>query len=119
MEYCGSIGGKVKIFYRIQKDGLPADEYHSETLLSVYDNVFVKEFVLYEGETLKYYFEETNQDKQLVSEKAVCGKTNIVYEEGKFGRLNLIAHLSKEKQYEAMVAYKQEEQVAQTLFLTY
>ena len=119
VEYRGSVDGKVKIFYRIQKEGQPADEYHSETLLSVYDNVFVKEFVLYEGETLKYYFEETNQEKQFTSEKAVCSKTNIVYEEGKFGRLNLIARLSKEKQYEAMVGYKQEEQVAKELFPTY
>ena len=54
-----------------------------------------------------------------MSEKAVCKKTNIVYEEGKFGRLNLISRLSKEKQYEAMVGYKQEEQVAKELFPTY
>ena len=119
VEYRGSMDGKVKIFYRIQKDGFPADEYHSETLLSVYDNVYVKEFVLYEGETLKYYFEETNYEKQLISEKAVCSKSNIVYEDGKFGRLNLIARLSREKQYEAMVACKQEEQVAEELFPTY
>ena len=119
IEYRGSMDGKVKFFYRIQREGEPADEYHSETLLAVYDNVFVKEFVLYEGETLNYYFEETNQEKQLMSEKAVCKKTNIVYEEGKFGRLNLISRLSKEKQYEAMVGYKQEEQVAKELFPTY
>ena len=99
--------------------GIMDKDKSTATLLSVYDNVFVKEFVLYEGETLKYYFEETNQEKQFTSEKAVCSKTNIVYEEGKFGRLNLIARLSKEKQYEAMVGYKQEEQVAKELFPTY
>ena len=119
VEYRTVIGGKVKIFYRIQKEGQPADEYHSETLLSLYDNVYVKEFVLYEGETLKYYFEEINGEEQIVSEKAVSSKTSIIYEEGKFGRLNLISHLSKEKQYEAMVGYKQEEQVAKELFGTY
>lgn len=119
LEYRGTLNGKMKIFYRIQKDDLLAEEYHSETLLPVYDNVFVKEFVLYEGETLKYYFEETNQDRQMVSEKATCNKSNIVYEEGKYGRLNLISRLSKEKQYEAMVGYKQEEQVANELFHTY
>lgn len=119
LEHRGSLNGKMKIFYRIQKDDLLAEEYHSETLLPVYDNVFVKEFVLYEGETLKYYFEETNQDRQMVSEKATCNKSNIVYEEGKYGRLNLISRLSKEKQYEAMVGYKQEEQVANELFHTY
>ena len=79
----------------------------------------MKEFVLYEGETLKYYFEETNHGQQHTSEKAVCRKANIVYEDGKYGRLNLIARLSREKQYEAMVGYKQEEQVAKELFPIY
>lgn len=119
VEYSGVLEGKVRICYRIQRDGSPAHDYHSETLLPMYDNVFVKEFVLYEGESLTYYFEETNQDKQLASDKAVCSKTNIVYEAGKFGRLNLISRLSKEKQYEAMVGCKQEEQVAKEMFPTY
>ena len=119
VEYRGNINGKVKIFYRIQQEQQVADDYHSETLLAVYDNVFVKEFVLYEDESLNYYFEETNQEKQSISEKSVCKKANIVYEEGKFGRLNLISRLSKEKQYEAMIGYKQEEQLAKELFPTY
>ena len=119
VEYRGVIDGKVKIYYRIQRDGLEVHDYHSETLLPIYDNVFVKEFVLYGDESLKYYFEEMNQDKQLISAKAVCNKTDIVYEAGKFGRLNLISRLSKEKQYEAMVCCKQEEQIAKELFPTY
>ena len=119
VEYRSNSNAKVKIFYRIQREDYPADDYHSETLLSVYDNVFVKEFVLYEGESLKYYFEETKEDQRFTSDKVVCSKANIVYEEGKFGRLNLISRLSKEKQYEAMVGYKQEEEVAKELFLTY
>ena len=119
VEYHGVMDGKVKIFYRIQRDDFPADDYHSETLLPAYDNVYVKEFVLYEGENLRYYFEEVNQDRLLTSDKAICCKEHIVYEEGKFGRLNLISRLSKDKQYEAMIGYKQEEQVAQELFRTY
>lgn len=119
VEYYGVLDGKVRICYRIQRDGFEVHDYHSETLLPMYDNVFVKEFVLYEDESLKYYFEEINQEKQLVSDKAVCSKTDIVYEAGKFGRLNLISRLSKEKQYEAMVGCKQEEQVAKELFPTY
>lgn len=119
VEYRGQIDGKVRICYRIQRDELEVQDFHSETLLPMYDNVFVKEFVLYEEETLKYYFEETNDDKQLLSDKNVCSKTNIVYEAGKYGRLNMISRLSKEKQYEAMVGYKQEEQVAQALLPMY
>ena len=49
---------------------------------------------------LCYYFVETNQETEIVSEKRTCNKEHIVYEEGKYGRLNLISRLSKEKQYE-------------------
>ncbi len=118
VEYRSVIDGKVRICFRIQKDGQPSSEYHAETLLPVYDNLYVKEFVLYEGEELQYYFEENNGNIRS-SEKRNCRKSDIVYEAGKFGRLNLISHLSREKQYEAMVAYKQEEQVAKELFQTY
>ena len=113
VEYKGKIGGKTKIFYRIQ------DEYQAETLLPMYDNVYVKEFVLYEKETLEYYFEETNEDQKVVSEQAVLKKEQIVYETGKYGRLNMIALLSKEKQYEAMLSCRQEEQIVEELFKVY
>ena len=66
-----------------------------------------------------YYFEENGDTKHFVSSKDVCRKENIVYEDGKFGRLNLIAWLSKDKQYEAMSLYKQEEQSAIEIFKMY
>ena len=119
VDYCATIEGKVRIFYRIQKDSEVSDEYRSETLLPMYDNVYVKEFVLYEGESLQYYFEEDNKEEKIVSENTICRKENIVYEDGKYGRLSLISRLSKEKQYEAMLHYKKEEQVAKELFKTY
>ena len=119
VEYRGQIDGKTKICYRIQNENLFTDDYHAEAILPMYDNVYVKEFVLYEKETLEYYFEEMKEEQQLVSEHAVCQKERIVYEDGKYGRLNMIALLSKEKQYEAMLSCKQEEQVVQELFQVY
>ena len=119
VEYRRHMNGKVKVVYRIQKDGEPADEYRAETLLPMYENIYVKEFVLYEGENLTYYFEEDNGKEQIATEKAVCRKTQIVYEDGKYGRLNLISRLSKEKQYESMLHCKKEEEIAKELFQTY
>ena len=119
VEYKSSIGGKVKIVYRILPYAEAVVEEHSETILPNYDGVFVKEFVLYEGEILEYYFVEESKDEQIVSEKDRCSKEQIVYEDGKYGRLNLISHLSKEKQYESMLHYRKEEQVAEELFVTY
>ena len=74
---------------------------------------------LYEGETLEYYFVEDNKESQVISEKETCCKENIIYEDGKYGRLNLISRLSKEKRYESMLHYKKEEQVAEEMFPTY
>ncbi len=119
VDYRSHMDGRVKLYYRIQKDESSAEDYHAEILLPVYDSVYVKEIVLYEGESLQYYFEESHGSQQVTGEKAVCSKTNIIYEAGKFGRLNMISRLSRERQYEAMVGYKQEEQVAKELFPTY
>ena len=118
VEYQSSLGGKVKIVYRI-KSGEERTEYRAEALLPMYDNVYIKEFVLYEGETLEYYFEETVNEERIVTQQEACRKESIVYEEGKYGRLNMIQRLSREKQYEAMLLYKKEEQVAKELFPTY
>ena len=119
VDYRGIKGGKVKVFYRIQKDGEMAGEYKAETLLSMYDDLYVKEFVLYEDETLTYYFEEYTADETVTTSKKTKKKTDVIYEDGKYGRLNLIARLSKEKQYDSMLLYKKEERVAETIFQTY
>ena len=119
VDYRSRLGGKVKIVYRILKSDESTLEEYAETLLPIYDDVYAKEFVLYEGEILEYYFVEDSKGTQLVSEKATCRKEHIIYEDGKYGRLNLISRLSKEKQYESMLHYRKEEQVAEEIFVTY
>lgn len=118
VEYRSEMDGKVKIVYRIlqnmEDEGEEAET--AETLLPVYDDVYVKEFVLYEGETLEYYFVEDQNEMHRAGEKARCRKEQIVYEDGKYGRLNLISRLSKEKQYEAMLHYRKEEKAAEEMF---
>ena len=119
VSYHGKARTKVKIVYRILCSDENNEHEYAESILPIYDNVYVKEFVLYEGEILEYYFVEVDKTEQVVSEKARCKKENIIYENGKYGRLNLISRLSKEKQYEAMLHYRKEEQVAEKIFLTY
>lgn len=119
VEYHSQRNGKVKIHYRMQNGPDASDDYCAETVLPVDEQIYVKEFVLYEGEQLKYYFEEISEDSTIVTEKKTVQKTNIVYEDGKYGRLNLISRLSQEKQYEAMLHCKKEEKVAEELFPTY
>ncbi len=119
VEYQASLGAKVKIVYRITRPGDVLGEEQAETLFPVYETICVKEFVLYEGEVLEYYFVEDRKGEQFVSEKASCRKEHIIYEDGKYGRLNMISRLSREKRYESMLHYKKEEQVAEEIFVTF
>ncbi|MBQ8802958.1 MAG: hypothetical protein IJZ53_04915 [Tyzzerella sp.] len=118
VEYRSELGGKVKIHYNIQKEDSES-EYHTETLLPMYENVYVKEFVLYEGEHLSFYFEEKTQEEQLISEKAICRKKHTAVAVGKYGKLNQMMYLPEAERLSEMLRYKREEHVAKALFPIY
>ncbi len=110
-EYQGKTDSKVKIVYKIQ-DG----ETHTESLLPVYENIYVKEFVLYSGENLEYYFQEEQDGKQTVSEKFSYHKGAADVYVGKYGKLNKMAALPENQRLEAMIQYKREEELAKEFF---
>lgn len=117
--YHSSLNGKVKIAYQIQENDEEGVDFHTESLLPMYENVYVKEFVLYGDESLQYFFEEKGKEEQITSEKLVCKKQYVAMEEGKYGRLNRMKHSTKDKLYEEMLSYKKEERVANAMFPTY
>lgn len=114
-----SSAGKVKIAYQIYQGEMEKLDYKSESLLPVYDAVFTKEFILYQGETLKYYFKETQKDRKSVSEKEVKRLERDVCADGKFGWLNQMSAMSEEEKKVAMEAYQREEEIAGQIFQTY
>ena len=119
MEYhAQSSAGKVKIAYQIYQGEMEKLDYKSESLLPVYDAVFTKEFILYQGETLKYYFKETQKDRKSVSEKEVKRLERDVCADGKFGWLNQMSAMSEEEKKVAMEAYQREEEIAGQIFQT-
>lgn len=110
---------KVKIVYQICQGEMEKLDYQSESLLPIYDAVFVKEFILYKGETLKYYFKETQEDRRIVSEKEVKRLERDVCADGKFGLLNQMSQMSEEEKEVAMEVYQREEEIAGQIFQTY
>lgn len=114
VEYHGSADSKVKIVYQIQ-----GGEKQTESLLPVYENTYIKEFTLYSGENLEYYFKEEIDGKQLISEKFTYTKEKQTGLEGKYGRLNNLMEMPKDQQLDAMIQYKRDEELAKEFFKTF
>jgi len=114
VEYHGKPEHKVLIVYQIQ-----GGERHTETLLPMYENTYVKEFTLYSGETLEYYFKEDRNGKQSVSDRYIYTKERQNSYEGKYGRLNQLMEMPEEERLAAMIQYKREEELAKEFFPTF
>ena len=118
VEYRSEVGGKVKIHYNIQMEqGETGNQ--TESMLPMYENVYVKEFVLFEGESLSYYFEEQSDTEHVLSVRSVCKPRKVDGAGGKYERLNQMSYMSEEELYEEMLCFKREEHVANALFPTY
>ncbi len=44
------------LYYQLQKENSEAVDYATEVLTPMYENLYVKKFVLFSNERLKYYF---------------------------------------------------------------
>ena len=44
------------LYYSLQKGGEESSDYSTEVLTPMYENIYVKKFVLFANEKLKYYF---------------------------------------------------------------
>ena len=116
VEYHAETDGHVQIAYQINQSDVEQLDYRNETVLPTFENVYVKSFVLYQGESLKYYFKETRENQVFTTGKETKKKEAYLAREGKFGRMNEILALEGQRQKEAMVRYKQEEEMAERLF---
>lgn len=119
VEYRAEPGSKVKIVYQINEGDMEKLNYQTESLLPMYDTIFAKEFILYKGERVKYYFKESAKNRKYVSAKRVIRQDGTLSTEGKYGKLNAILSLPEEEQKKAMLQYQQEEEIAAQLFKAY
>lgn len=119
VEYRSCMNGRVKITYQINREEMEGLDYQTDVLLPVYENIYVKEFILYKGERLKYYFTEEKEEKKCVTEKKICEKSGEMPPNSRYGRLNEIIGLSGEARQNAMAQYQREDEIAKQIFLTY
>ena len=90
---------------------------YSEVLGPVYENVYVKSMILFEGEELRYYFVESGEKSEIRTEKAVCRKVDRQKEIGKYMRIN---QLIREGQKQELIEnFAEEEQMSELLFPIY
>lgn len=94
-----SVMDKVTVEYHGARDTVPEllvrvlpeeDEYHSETMTRVYQGIFVRQKVLFEGEILEYQVYEVHEDKKtLVKEGSIpCGLADGTEKSGRYAALN-------------------------------
>lgn len=116
IQYKGQKGSRVMLYYQLQKGDSESVDYSTEILSPMYDNIYVKKFVLFANETLKYYFKETIDGNSYRSDKESCSKEIQMGDSGRYGRLNDIL-LSESSAREAqMKAYAQEDMIAAHMF---
>ena len=62
------------LYYQLQKGSTESVDYLTEVLTPMYENIYVKKFVLFANEKLKYYFKETIDGNSYRSDKQSCIK---------------------------------------------
>lgn len=118
ISYVGKPGSTVRLHYRMKRGKREELGYHVENLLPMYENIYVKDYVLYEGESMNYYFEEITEEGSRTTAKYVLEPAETI-QAGKYGKLNEIIKMSKEEATEAMLAFKEEDEMAKALFGLY
>ena len=120
IEYKGQKGSRVMLYYQLQKGRSEAADYSTEVLTPMYENIYVKKFVLFANEQLKYYFKETIDGNSYRSDKETCIREVTPGEQGRYGRLNDILLTEEKKERERkMRDYALEDAVAAHMFLQY
>ena len=116
--YHASGTGKVKLFYKMREGSRESLGYQSTALVPVFENLYVKQFVLYEDESILYYIEE-GEGKRIVSTDKKVLKNEHAIKAGKFGKINAMIRMSPAKQKKAMIEYEEEELLAKQMFHPY
>ncbi len=118
ISYRAQPGAKVKLYYKINDKNSKEQGYCCELLMPVYEDLYVKQFVLYEGESVTYYFEETCGEETRRSPRRILEKQDAV-REGKYGRINDMILMAPARRKKAMTEFEEEEELADELFVTY
>lgn len=120
--YKGNPESTVVIHYLVNRDGCENADYTREEMKNMYGGIFVKEFLLFFGETLQYYVTEAHANKEQLTESGTIQKSDSFSESAsnRYGMVNDIAVASTLKDYstakELLEEYAKKEFVAESIF---
>lgn len=113
IQYQAREEGKVKLTYKLNRGTV------TEQLQPVYANIYVKEFVLFNKESLTYTFREQAGEAIICEESGVCRQERKVEPVGKYGRLNAMCKMEGDELKDSLFKYQLEEKMAEELFKIY
>lgn len=122
IEYKGNPASTVVIHYIINREGQENADYIREEMKNMYGGIFVKEFLLFFGETLQYYVTEAHANKEQLTESGTIQKSDSLSDavSDRYGLVNDIAVAATLKDYstarELLEEYAKKEFVAESLF---
>lgn len=93
IEYRGNPQSMVMIHYIINRDGEEENSYVREEMKNMFGGIFVKEFLLFYGETLQYYVTESIGNREQLTESGTIQKKDELLGEsqGRYALINDIA----------------------------
>ncbi len=116
ISYQARPGSRVTLYYKMKHGTRDELGYQNEVMMPVYENLYVRQFVLYSDESISYYFIETKGKEDIITEKEVLKNVREIKESGKYGRLNSMATMAPAARRKAMMEYEEEEIMAKRLF---
>lgn len=90
IEYKTNPAHRVYIHYLIEQDGEKRGEYKTEEMTMVYTGIYVKDVILFFGESLQYYIAEVSEGEEQLVESGSLRSEEMVQEENHtvFGQIN-------------------------------
>lgn len=119
IEYHAKPGARVKLNYKMRQGKREELGYRSEILLPVYESIYVKQFVLFDDESINYYIQESRGKETSTTEKITLVNERNVPPAGRYGRLNVMSTMSSAKRKKAIIEYQEENRMALEVFKLY
>ena len=113
-------GGKVRLYYKMKQKEREELGYRAEAMMPVYENLYVKQFVLYDDESVSYYFQESGNGELITTDKKTLETDKERIYAGKYQQLNEMTGMDSEaERKKAMLEFEEEEQMANQIFKIY
>lgn len=116
IEYKGEENGRVVLHYVMERDGIIDDDYRKEEMTHLLGGKYVKSFILFHGEKVKYYItEEGSRSEKLTEASTLEGPDNKTKSDMRYALINNMAQNLAKNNYDAFC--KQSEEYIKKSFL--